>query len=139
MSSTISGHLGVSRSQQHPHHHCLQKSIHTDQYLHLDSNHFIRANIVFSTLLGLKQFPLINEHFTKEMDTLGKPYRSAVSRHGLSTFYITNSTAKTTSTMNKLPLTTNPTTTKSGTNNKKKNITIVVTYIHGWWERFKRT
>ena len=122
-----------------------RKQTHTDQYLHWDSNHFIAAkHSIYNTLAHRTKVVSSNQPFLiKELDhikmalqschfptlALNKLQHNFEHRH-----YINNESSSTDSQPNN-----NHNNSGTSHNNKKKNLFIVVPYIQGLGEKFKRT
>ena len=93
--STFPGHFGFSRSQQHSSDHYLQKAntriaaTSSQQKISVFNTSSFRAKVVCTSEQALHN----------EIEHIKKPYRIAISHHGLSTLYKSNLTANMTSTM----------------------------------------
>ena len=119
-----------------------RKPTHTDQYLHWDS-HFIGPKYsVFNTLAHRAKVVSHNQKsLHKELDHIRKALQAShfptwMLNRLQQKFECKHQTNNEPSSMDIHP---NNNTNNTGTNSKNSNISIVVPYIHGLGERFKRT
>ena len=140
-SPTFPGHFGFSRSQQHSIVTTVyRKPTHTNQYVHLDSNYLITAkNNVFNTVaFRAKVVCTSQQALQKEM----KHIRKALKACNFPLWALNNQQNKFN---HKHNIHNGQTTTSNQSNNinnhesNSKNMSIVVPYIHGLGESFKRT
>ena len=113
-----------------------RKPTHTDQYLHCDNNHFITAkHSVFNTLAHRAKIVSFNqEAFHKELNHIKRAFQACqFPPQALSQLQ-----QKFENKHNNSQESNQPNNSFNTADNNSRNITIVVSYIQGIWEKFKK-